>query len=112
MVAIVHNLVGLLHSNMAIYYAYIDRAPIFIIGATGPMHEAKRRPKIDWTHTANVQGEAIRHYTKWDYQPSSVDGIPEAFARAYSVMMSGPLSAVSKPAMSPAGRPKLSDPTA
>ena len=90
MIAIVHNLVGLLHSNMAIYYAYIDRAPVFIVGATGPMHEAKRRPKIDWTHTANVQGEAIRHYTKWDYQPSSVDGIPEAFARAYSVMMSGP----------------------
>ena len=90
MVAIVHNLVGLLHSNMAIYYAYIDRAPIFIVGATGPMNEAKRRPKIDWTHTANVQGEAVRHYTKWDYQPSSVDGIPESFARAYSVMMTGP----------------------
>src|SRR6266487_1102524 len=32
MVAILHNLVGLLHANMAIYYAYIDRAPIFIIG--------------------------------------------------------------------------------
>jgi len=90
MVAIVHNLVGLLHSNLAIYYAYIDRAPVFIIGATGPMNETKRRPKIDWTHTANVQGESIRHYTKWDYQPSTVDGIPEAIARAYSVMMSGP----------------------
>jgi len=36
MVAILHNLVGLLHANMAIYYAYIDRAPIFIVGATGP----------------------------------------------------------------------------
>jgi acetolactate synthase-1/2/3 large subunit len=64
MVAIVHNLVGLLHSNLAIYYAYIDRAPVFILGATGPMNETKRRPKIDWTHTANVQGESIRHYTK------------------------------------------------
>jgi acetolactate synthase-1/2/3 large subunit len=90
MVAIVHNLVGLLHSNLAIYYAYIDRAPVFILGATGPMNETKRRPKIDWTHTANVQGESIRHYTKWDYQPSTVDGIPEAMSRAYSVMMSGP----------------------
>jgi len=29
MVAILHKLVGLLHANMAIYYAYIDRAPIF-----------------------------------------------------------------------------------
>ena len=90
MVAIVHNLVGLIHSNMAIYYAYIDRAPIFIIGATGPMNETKRRPKIDWIHTASVQGSQIRDYTKWDYQPSVVDGVPEAFARAYSVMMTQP----------------------
>jgi acetolactate synthase-1/2/3 large subunit len=42
MVAIVHDLVGLLHSNLAIYYAYIDRAPIFIIGATGPMESGGR----------------------------------------------------------------------
>ena len=55
MVAILHNLVGLLHANMAIYYAYIDRVPIFIIGATGPMDETKRRPHVDWIHSANVQ---------------------------------------------------------
>lgn len=90
MVAIVHNLVGLLHSNMAIYYAYIDRAPIFIIGATGPLNETKRRPKIDWIHTANGQGAAVREYTKFDAQPATVDGVPEAFARAYSVMMTQP----------------------
>src|SRR6266699_4084051 len=90
MVAILHNLVGLLHANMAIYYAYIDRAPIFIIGATGPMDETKRRPRIDWIHTAQGQGEAVRAYTKWDYQPHTIDGVPEAFARAYAVMMTEP----------------------
>ncbi|TMH80515.1 MAG: thiamine pyrophosphate-binding protein [Betaproteobacteria bacterium] len=90
MVAILHNLVGLLHANMAIYYAYIDRTPIFIIGATGPMDETKRRPRIDWIHTAQGQGEAVRAYTKWDYQPHTIDGVPEAFARAYAVMMSEP----------------------
>ncbi|MGH8622382.1 MAG: thiamine pyrophosphate-binding protein, partial [Burkholderiales bacterium] len=90
MVAIVHDLVGLLHSNLAIYYAYIDRAPIFIIGATGPMDETKRRPRIDWTHTALVQGNAVRDYTKWDYQPTTIDGVPESFARAYGVMMTEP----------------------
>ena len=90
MVAILHNLVGLLHANMAIYYAYIDRAPIFIIGATGPMDETKRRPRIDWIHTAQNQGEAVRAYTKWDYQPHAIDGAPEAFARAYAVMMTEP----------------------
>ncbi len=90
MVAILHNLVGLLHANMAIYYAYIDRAPIFIVGATGPMDETKRRPRIDWIHSAQNQGEAVRAYTKWDYQPHTIDGAPEAFARAYAVMMTEP----------------------
>ena len=89
MVAILHNLVGLLHSNMAVYYAFVDRVPIFIIGATGPMDETKRRPK-DWVHTAQLQGASLRDYTKWDYQPATIDGVPEAFARAYSVMMSEP----------------------
>ena len=87
---ILHNLVGLLHACMAIYYAYIDRAPIFIMGATGPMDEAKRRPHIDWTHSALVQGNAIRDYVKWDYQPTSIHGVPESFARAYSIMTTEP----------------------
>ncbi len=87
---ILHNLVGLLHACMAIYYAYIDRVPIFIMGATGPMDEAKRRPHIDWTHTALVQGNAIRDYVKWDYQPTSIHGVPESFARAYSIMTTEP----------------------
>jgi acetolactate synthase-1/2/3 large subunit len=90
MVAILHNLVGLLHADMAIYYAYADRTPVFIVGGTGPMDESKRRPRIDWIHTALVQGEAVRAYTKWDYQPAVIDGVPEAFARAYSVMMTEP----------------------
>jgi len=90
MIAIVHNLVGLLHAPMGIYYAYLDRAPVFIIGATGPMDETKRRPRIDWTHTALVQGNAVRDYTKWDYQPHTIDGVPESFARAYSIMTTEP----------------------
>lgn len=90
MAVILHNLVGLLHATMAIYYAYIDRVPIFIMGATGPMDEGKRRPHIDWTHTALVQGNAIRDYVKWDYQPTAIEGVPESFARAYSIMTTEP----------------------
>jgi len=90
MVAIVHDVVGLLHATMGIYYAYIDRAPVFVIGATGPMDESKRRPFIDWIHTANVQGEQVRNYVKWDYQPGSIEGVPDSFARAYGAMMTEP----------------------
>jgi len=88
--AIVHNLVGLLHSCMAVYYAYIDRAPIFIMGATGPMDTGQRRPRTDWIHTANIQGNAIRDFTKWDDQPVGIASVPSSFARAYGIMMTEP----------------------
>ena len=90
LVAIVHNLVGLLHSCMAVYYAYIDRVPVFIVGATGPLDTAQRRPRTDWIHTAKVQGNAVRDFTKWDDQPHTIDDIPDSFARAYGVMMTEP----------------------
>jgi acetolactate synthase-1/2/3 large subunit len=90
MIAIVHDVVGMLHATMGIYYAYIDRAPVFVIGATGPMDESRRRPFIDWIHTANVNGEQLRHYVKWDYQPASIEGVPDSFMRAYSTMMTEP----------------------
>lgn len=87
---ILHNLVGMLHGQMAVYYAFIDRAPIFIMGATGPMHEGKRRPHIDWSHSALTQGEVMRNYTKWDYQPHSIEGVPESFMRGWSRMVTEP----------------------
>ncbi len=87
MIAIVHNLVGLMHAPMGVYYADLDRAPVFIMGATGPVAEPKRRPFIDWIHSANVQGQILRDFVKWDAQPNTIDYVPDAFARAYSVMM-------------------------
>ncbi len=90
MVVILHNLVGLLHGTMAIYYAYTDRVPMIIAGATGPMDVLRRRPHIDWIHTALVQGNAIRDYVKWDDQPYSIAAVPEAFARAYRIANTEP----------------------
>jgi len=87
---IVHNVVGLLHATMGVYYAYMDRAPVFLIGATGPMDEGKRRPRVDWEHTALAQGTAVRDFVKWDYQPGGIQGVPDSFARAYSIMMTEP----------------------
>ena len=90
MVAIVHDVVGLLHSAMAIFYAYLDRVPVMVMGATGPMDYTRRRPYIDWTHTANIQGNAVRDYVKFDDQPYNAASVPESFARAYRVMMTEP----------------------
>lgn len=87
---ILHNVVGLLHGAMGIYYAYLDRCPVLVFGGTGPMALERRRPNIDWIHTANVQGNAVRDYTKWDDQPVSVASVPQTVARGYRVAMSEP----------------------
>ena len=88
--AILHNVVGLLHGAMGIYYAYLDRAPVIVVGGAGPAEHGRRRPNIDWIHSANVQGNAIRDFTKWDHEPRSVADVPATMARAYRVAMSEP----------------------
>lgn len=65
--------------------AYVDRTPVLVFGGAGPMDTARRRPWIDWVHTSNIQGNAVRDFTKWDDQPASVAAMPEAFARARRV---------------------------
>src|ERR1700684_3131184 len=82
MAAAVHSNVGLFHATMAIFNAWCDRAPVVILGATGPVDAAKRRPWIDWIHTARDQGAIVRDYTKWDDQPASPAAAREALIRA------------------------------
>jgi thiamine pyrophosphate-dependent acetolactate synthase large subunit-like protein len=80
--AAVHSNVGLFHATMAIFNAWCDRAPVLVIGATGPVDAANRRPWIDWIHTAQDQGAIVRHYVKWDAQPASPAAAREALLRA------------------------------
>jgi acetolactate synthase-1/2/3 large subunit len=94
MAVVLHDVVGLLHGAMGIYYAYIDRVPVVIFGGAGPMDTTRRRPNIDWIHSANVQGNAVRDYTKWDDQPYSIASVPEAIARASRIATSEPAGPV------------------
>lgn len=90
MAAIVHDTVGLLHASMAIFIAWLDRAPVLVLGGTGPMDSSKRRPWIDWIHTALPTGQAVREYVKWDDQPASLAALPESFLRAWRIAMTEP----------------------
>jgi len=90
----VHANVGLMHASMAIYNAYCDRVPMLIIGATGPVDAAKRRPWIDWIHTSGDQGALIRQYSKWDDQPISVQAALDSLARGYSITREAPSAPV------------------
>jgi len=94
MAVVLHANVGLMHGSMAIFNAFCDRQPMMILGATGPVDAALRRPWIDWLHTAQDQGALIRNFTKWDDQPSSMHAIPESMLRAWQMTRSAPSAPV------------------
>ena len=90
MAVALHSNVGLMHATMAIFNAWCDRVPMLILGATGPVDAAKRRPWIDWIHTCADQGALVRGYTKWDNQPGSVAAAQEALLRAAQLANTAP----------------------
>ncbi|MDP9416743.1 MAG: thiamine pyrophosphate-binding protein [Actinomycetota bacterium] len=86
-VAAVHDLVGLMHASMAVYDAFCDRAPVLVLGGSGPLDPAQRRP-VDWIHSATTQAQLVRDYVVWDAEPAtpaaSVDDLVRAAQRALS----------------------------
>src|SRR5438552_3159458 len=89
-----HANVGLMHATMAIFNAWCDRIPIFMLGGVGPVDAAKRRPWVDWIHTSRDLGALVRGYTKWDDQPGSVAAALEAIVRAYRIALTPPQAPV------------------
>jgi thiamine pyrophosphate-dependent acetolactate synthase large subunit-like protein len=90
MLAVVHANVGLMHATMAFFSAWCDRVPIVILGANGPHDATKRRPWIDWLHTSRDSAAMVRHYTKWDDEPGSVEAALESITRAHQIATTPP----------------------
>jgi thiamine pyrophosphate-dependent acetolactate synthase large subunit-like protein len=88
--AIVHSNVGLMHASMALFNAWCDRLPVIVLGATGPVDAASRRPWIDWIHTARDQASLVRGFVKWDDQPASVPAAFESLLRARQIAETAP----------------------
>lgn len=89
-----HANVGLMHATMAIFNAWCDRVPMLILGGTGPLDAARRRPFIDWIHSTRDQASMIRSYIKWDDQPGSLAAAEEALLRAMQISMTAPAAPV------------------
>ncbi|HMF29674.1 MAG TPA: thiamine pyrophosphate-binding protein, partial [Candidatus Cybelea sp.] len=89
-----HANVGLMHATMAIFNAWCDRIPILLLGGVGPIDAMKRRPWVDWIHTARDLGAIVRGYSKWDDQPASVPAAVESILRAYRIAMTLPQAPV------------------
>jgi acetolactate synthase-1/2/3 large subunit len=88
-----HTAVGLQHASMAIYNAWCDRVPIFmVVGAS--IDASRRKLWVDWYHAAQDGAAMVRDYTKWDDQPGSLQSWGESAVRAYQFAMTPPYGPV------------------
>ncbi|HXX71451.1 MAG TPA: thiamine pyrophosphate-dependent enzyme [Candidatus Acidoferrum sp.] len=85
----VHGTVGLQHASMAIYDAFCDRVPVYII--LGNFSDAALRfGQVDWTHSAQDPAAMVRDYVKWDDNPISLEAFAESAVRAYKIATTPP----------------------
>jgi acetolactate synthase I/II/III large subunit len=90
MASMVHGVVGLQHSSMAIYNAFCDQVPIVVMaGNVGA--GTKRRPGVEWAHSAHDQAIIVRDYTKWDDQAVNLEDFGEGLVRAYDIATTVPM---------------------
>ena len=91
--AMAHGTVGLQHAAMAIYNAYCDRVPVYVIlGNT--LNATERAPGVEWYHSVQDPVAMVRDYTKWDDQPVSLPHFAESAVRAYKIAMTPPMEPV------------------
>src|SRR5215472_8376692 len=84
-----HGTVGIQHAAMAIYNAYCDQAPVFIV-AGNIADAAERRGRVEWLHAVQDVGATVREYTKWDDNPASLTHFGESAVRAYQLATTPP----------------------
>jgi len=88
-----HGTVGLQHASMAIYNAYADRVPVYIV--LGNIQDIKfRRSDVEWAHSVQDAAAMVRDYTKWDDNPVSLGHFAESSVRAYKIAMTPPYEPV------------------
>jgi thiamine pyrophosphate-dependent acetolactate synthase large subunit-like protein len=93
MMIMVHGNVGLQHASMAIFNAFCDRAPMFIV-AGNILDVNYRRGNAEWVHSMQDVGAIVRDSTKWDDNPVSLTHFAESAVRAYKLAMTPPYEPV------------------
>jgi thiamine pyrophosphate-dependent acetolactate synthase large subunit-like protein len=93
MMIMVHGNVGLQHASMAIFNAYCDRVPIFIV-AGNILDVNYRRGNAEWVHSVQDMAAMVRDFIKWDDNPVSLTHFAESAMRAYKVSMTPPYEPV------------------
>jgi acetolactate synthase-1/2/3 large subunit len=89
MAVLVHSDVGLQHASMAIFNAYCDRVPMYVI-VGNTIDATQRRPGVEWDHSVQDAAALVRDFVKWDDLPASLPHFAESAVRAYKIAMTTP----------------------
>jgi acetolactate synthase-1/2/3 large subunit len=92
MAVFAHGTVGLQHASMAIYNAWCDRVPVYVI--IGNYNDAAIRRPAEWYHGVQDAAGMVRDFTKWDDTPWSLTHFAESAVRAYKIAMTPPMAPV------------------
>jgi thiamine pyrophosphate-dependent acetolactate synthase large subunit-like protein len=93
MAVLLHGTVGLQHAAMAIYNAYCDRVPVYLL-AGNHFDATMRRPGVEWAHSVQDAAAMVRDFVKWDDAPASLPHFAESAVRAYKIAMTPPMMPV------------------
>jgi thiamine pyrophosphate-dependent acetolactate synthase large subunit-like protein len=88
-----HGVVGLMHGTMGIYNAWVDRAPVIVVGGTD-LDAANRPPGVPTIHSGQDINALVRDFTKWDDTPVSLPHFAQSMVRAYKFAMTPPYEPV------------------
>ncbi len=93
MMALIHGTIGIQHASMAIYNAYADRVPIYMV-VGDHADGAERSSGVQSLHSAQDIGAMVRDFVKWDDQPYSLGHFAESAVRAYNIARTPPMGPV------------------
>ena len=93
MMALIHGTIGMQHASMAIYNAYADRVPVYMV-VGNHADGAERASGVQSLHSAQDMGGLVRDYVKWDDQPYSLGHFAESAVRAYNIARTPPMGPV------------------
>jgi len=89
-----HGTVGLQHAAMALYNAYCDRVPVYMVIGNNLDATMRDANYGEWAHSVQDAAAMVRDYTKWDDLPVSLEHFAESAMRAYKIAMTPPMGPV------------------
>ena len=93
LLVLAQSTVGLQHASMALYNAFCDQVPVYmIVGNT--VDATMRGLSFESAHSAIDPAVIVRDFVKWDDQPGSLQHFAESAVRAYKIATTPPMAPI------------------